>query len=67
MAECAECGAEVELPRKVSIGEIVECPECESMLEVADVSPLTLEVADDVEDEGSGDEGGAEEDEDWLQ
>ena len=69
MAECVECGADLEVPKRVSIGELMECPECEVMLEVIDIDPVTLEVAAAVEDmdEGSAAAGDVEEDEDWLQ
>jgi lysine biosynthesis protein LysW len=69
MADCAECGAEVETPKRVSIGELIECPECEAMLEVLDVDPVVLELATEVEgdDEGSSDGSVVEDNEDWLQ
>ncbi len=44
IAECPECGAEVELGNVV-VGEIVECPDCGVELEVLGLDPLELDVA----------------------
>jgi alpha-aminoadipate carrier protein LysW len=45
MSECVTCGAEVELGTDVMQGELVECSECGTELEVVGVDPLTLAEA----------------------
>ena len=48
---CVECDGEVELADDVIVGEIVECPDCGVELEVTSVSPLTIELAPEVEED----------------
>lgn len=48
---CVECDGEVELEDGVIVGEIVECPDCGVELEVTSVSPLTIELAPEVEED----------------
>jgi len=48
---CVECDGEVELAENVIVGEIVECPDCGVELEVTGVSPLTIELAPEVEED----------------
>lgn len=42
---CPECGADLNFPSKVMIGEIVPCPECGVELEVTGVDPVTVDLA----------------------
>lgn len=49
--DCIECGADVELPADVMVGEIVECADCAVELEVTAVSPLTVELAPEIEED----------------
>lgn len=51
MAECPECGAEVEMAENVEEGEIVVCPDCGVELEVLSVSPVTLGLAPEVQED----------------
>lgn len=51
VAECPECGAEVELPKGAVEGEIVQCPECELELEVVSLDPPELDYAPDEEED----------------
>lgn len=51
MAECPECGGDVDLPAVVEIGEIVDCGTCGSELEVVDDDPVTLEAAPELEED----------------
>ncbi len=51
MSDCPVCEYSVP-PETWEIGELIDCPECGSMLEVVDLSPVELDVA-------------PEEDEDW--
>lgn len=50
MAQCPECGAEIEL-QDVLQGEIVDCPECGVELEVVGVDPLALQLAPEEEED----------------
>ena len=51
MAECPECAAELALDSDVEEGEIVVCPDCGVELEVISLTPLTLELAPEVEED----------------
>lgn len=44
MPECLECGGSVRLANPVT-GEVVDCPDCGVELEVTALSPLTLALA----------------------
>ncbi|MEZ4664341.1 MAG: lysine biosynthesis protein LysW [Caldilineaceae bacterium] len=50
VAECPECFAEVEL-EDVMEHEIVQCPDCGADLEVLSISPLTLDLAPEEEED----------------
>ncbi len=58
MVTCPECEAEIPIDEyEVDKGEMLRCPECDSMLEVINTSPLELELAaDEDEDEEDWDE-----------
>ena len=56
--ECPECGAAVKLPRDAEVGDVIDCPECETPLEVTDLNPPTLDIAPDSYE---GDENGESE------
>ena len=45
MAECIECEAKLDLADDVETGEIVECPECGTEMEVVSVNPVKLTEA----------------------
>jgi alpha-aminoadipate/glutamate carrier protein LysW len=49
-AECPECFAEIDLT-DVMQNEIVQCVECGADLEVVSLSPLTLELAPEEEED----------------
>ncbi len=51
IVECPECAAEVELPDDVVEGEIVQCPECDVELEVTSLTPLTVDLAPEEEED----------------
>jgi alpha-aminoadipate carrier protein LysW len=51
MAECTECGAELELELDVEIGEIVVCADCGVEWEVVSLEPITVELAPEVEED----------------
>jgi alpha-aminoadipate carrier protein LysW len=50
MAECPECAAEVPV-RDTVPGEIVPCPECGADLEVVSLTPPTLALAPQEEED----------------
>ena len=51
MAECIECGAELELAADVEIGEIVVCADCGTEFEVISLEPLIIELAPEEEED----------------
>lgn len=51
VTECVECGAEVDLPEDVEVGEIVDCGTCGSELEVVAVDPVELDLAPELEED----------------
>ena len=52
METCPECGAELDIPESVMIGEILNCADCGAELEVMAISPLCLSLAPEEEDWG---------------
>jgi alpha-aminoadipate carrier protein LysW len=50
MTECVECGAQIALS-KPEKGEIVDCPECGTELEVVTDNPIALAVAPQEEED----------------
>lgn len=48
---CPECDAEVEMPADAMAGEIVECGDCGTELEVTSIDPMTLALAPEVEED----------------
>lgn len=51
MAECIECGGELQIPSDVETGEILVCGECGVELEVMDTDPLQLDLAPEEEED----------------
>ncbi len=51
MVECIVCGAKFDLPKDTEEGEIIECPECGSELEVVSVNPIELAQAPEEEED----------------
>ncbi len=51
MAECPECGAELNLAPDTEEAEIVVCPDCGVELEVVGVDPIAVELAPEVEED----------------
>jgi alpha-aminoadipate carrier protein LysW len=50
-ANCPECAADITLAADTLQGEIIQCPECGVELEVMSLSPLTLELAPEEEED----------------
>jgi alpha-aminoadipate carrier protein LysW len=51
MPECPVCAAEVELPEDTVQGELIECPDCGTELEVISVKPFKLQEAPSEEED----------------
>lgn len=51
MAECTECGAELDLPETIEVSEITTCSDCGAELEVVSVNPITLDLAPEEEED----------------
>lgn len=58
-ARCPACGAWVNLRDNSEVWDLVECPECNTLLEVVDLRPPTLDYANNSEADEDW------EDEDW--
>jgi alpha-aminoadipate/glutamate carrier protein LysW len=48
---CPECEAEVQVDEDTDKGDVVECSDCGTQLEVVGLDPIELDVADEVETE----------------
>jgi alpha-aminoadipate carrier protein LysW len=48
---CMECGAVVLAGEDLIMGEILECSDCGVELEVVQLSPLTVELAPEIEED----------------
>ncbi len=46
-ARCPECDSRIYFERRPDTGEMISCPECDTLLEVISVSPLRLDWAAD--------------------
>lgn len=51
VARCPECDSRLYFERRLDVGEVIVCPECETSLEVLSTNPLRLDWA---YDEGGG-------------
>jgi alpha-aminoadipate/glutamate carrier protein LysW len=58
LAVCPECEAEIHVDEDVDKGEIINCEECEVMLEVVGLDPIELDLAPDEEEEEDYDDEG---------
>jgi alpha-aminoadipate/glutamate carrier protein LysW len=50
-SNCMECGAQLEVASDLIVGEILECPQCGVELEVVQLSPLSIELAPEIEED----------------
>lgn len=48
---CPICEANVSIPADAMQNELISCADCGSELEIISLSPLTLDVAPDVEED----------------
>lgn len=44
-ARCPECDSRIYFERRPDTGEMISCPECDTLLEVISISPLKLDWA----------------------
>ncbi|WP_137992776.1 lysine biosynthesis protein LysW [Streptomyces vilmorinianum] len=51
MVTCPECESQTALAEPPKAGEIIECRDCSSELEVLTVAPLQVALAPDVEED----------------
>lgn len=51
MPQCPVCAAEIELGDDTLVGELTECPDCGTELEVLGLDPLTLGEAPETEED----------------
>jgi alpha-aminoadipate carrier protein LysW len=51
MSECPVCGAELTLSNDLVVGELMECDDCGSELEVTAVDPVTIAEAPEAEED----------------
>ena len=49
--ECVECGSDLAFNRSPLCSEIIVCSDCGVELEVIGISPITLEIAAEVEED----------------
>ena len=48
---CLECDAAIQAEVDLIMGEILECPDCGIELEVIQLSPLSVELAPEIEED----------------
>lgn len=51
MVECPGCGVEVIIPENAEKGEMLQCKECGTELEVTNKSPVEIRVAPEAEED----------------
>ncbi|MCD6451993.1 MAG: lysine biosynthesis protein LysW [Acidobacteria bacterium] len=51
MTECPICGANLSLSDDLMVGELIECPDCGTELEVKSINPLFLAEAPQEEED----------------
>ncbi len=51
MIECPVCSADLEVVDDVIIGELLDCEDCGSELEVTELDPVAVEVAPETEED----------------
>lgn len=49
--KCLECMAEIKIEEDIKKGEVVTCSECNTDLEVIQVTPLKLKLAPQVQED----------------
>ena len=68
-ATCPGCGARVQFQRMPQLGQFIVCDECDDMLEVVNLNPLTIDWSSDddldYDDEDWDDDDDDDEDDDY--
>ena len=49
--ECPECGGMIQVAADAMLGEVVECFDCSAELEIISLSPLSVELAPEIEED----------------
>lgn len=49
--KCPVCDADVKVPNDAMVGELLNCGDCGTELEVTSLSPLTVEEAPEVQED----------------
>jgi lysine biosynthesis protein LysW len=49
-AHCPSCNSWVNLSDSAEVWDLIECPECHTLLEVVDLRPPTLDYANEADD-----------------
>ncbi len=49
MVECLECGSTFKLPDDVHEGEVIECPNCGTQLEIFSIDPPVIDLFEEEE------------------
>jgi len=49
--KCCVCEADVKIADDVMIGELINCPDCGTELEVISISPVTVQEAPEVKED----------------
>jgi alpha-aminoadipate/glutamate carrier protein LysW len=53
---CPECDADVQVDEDMDKGDVVECEDCGTMLEVVGLDPIELDVTTEEEEDDGEDE-----------
>lgn len=51
MSECPECAGNINLKPDTEVGEIIQCPDCGTKLEVISMAPPRLDKAPQVQED----------------
>ncbi|MBI5417562.1 lysine biosynthesis protein LysW [Candidatus Poribacteria bacterium] len=49
MTRCIECNADIDIPKDIECGEIIECDNCGVELEIISVNPLKIRIFEEEE------------------
>lgn len=51
MVECPECACSIPIKQDTEVGEVLQCPDCGTRLEVMGTAPARLERAPEVQED----------------
>lgn len=49
--KCPECGGMIQVAADAMLGEVIECFDCSAELEIISLSPLSVELAPEIEED----------------